>query len=207
MSAELQRTEPWFSSGGSIFRLFWGVRREGSACDPVIPSPGMSQLWPLPFKLFFSVDFFGTQTLPGHLFYTECWCCVSSRVPAQPGEGSAPSPQRKNNQKMAKTPSETKPRRAESPTRSELLPPFPIGVGVGPSGLGAAQSSRCQMLADAARCCQMLSPGRSPSPLSVPACLQHQSCEMCVGSELTFNCSWCHVLQRYRPLPCPALGV
>ncbi|XP_029821711.1 plexin domain-containing protein 1, partial [Manacus vitellinus] len=28
------------------------------------------------------------------------------------------------------------------------------------------------------------------------ACLQHQSCETCVTSELTFNCSWCHVLQR-----------
>lgn len=34
------------------------------------------------------------------------------------------------------------------------------------------------------------------SPLSSAACLQHQSCEMCVTSELTFNCSWCHVLQR-----------
>lgn len=34
---------------------------------------------------------------------------------------------------------------------------------------------------------------------SFPACLQHQSCETCVSSELTFNCSWCHVLQRYRP--------
>ncbi|NWQ83033.1 PLDX1 protein, partial [Columbina picui] len=32
--------------------------------------------------------------------------------------------------------------------------------------------------------------------LSFPACLQHQSCETCVSSELTFNCSWCHVLQR-----------
>ncbi|XP_006275049.2 plexin domain-containing protein 1 [Alligator mississippiensis] len=32
------------------------------------------------------------------------------------------------------------------------------------------------------------------SPL--PTCLQHQSCEMCVTSEMTFNCSWCHVLQR-----------
>ncbi|NWI82147.1 PLDX1 protein, partial [Dryoscopus gambensis] len=31
----------------------------------------------------------------------------------------------------------------------------------------------------------------------LPTCLQHQSCEMCVTSELTFNCSWCHVLQRY----------
>ncbi|XP_058714197.1 plexin domain-containing protein 1 isoform X2 [Poecile atricapillus] len=30
----------------------------------------------------------------------------------------------------------------------------------------------------------------------LPTCLQHQSCEMCVSSELTFNCSWCHVLQR-----------
>uniref|UniRef100_A0A672U5T4 Plexin domain containing 1 n=1 Tax=Strigops habroptila TaxID=2489341 RepID=A0A672U5T4_STRHB len=34
------------------------------------------------------------------------------------------------------------------------------------------------------------------SALSFTACLQHQSCEMCVSSELTFNCSWCHVLQR-----------
>uniref|UniRef100_A0A8B9GGE9 Plexin domain containing 1 n=2 Tax=Amazona TaxID=12929 RepID=A0A8B9GGE9_9PSIT len=32
----------------------------------------------------------------------------------------------------------------------------------------------------------------------LPTCLQHQSCEMCVSSELTFNCSWCHVLQRYQ---------
>ncbi|KAM4884267.1 plexin domain-containing protein 1 [Sylvia borin] len=30
----------------------------------------------------------------------------------------------------------------------------------------------------------------------LPTCLQHRSCEMCVSSELTFNCSWCHVLQR-----------
>uniref|UniRef100_A0A8D0GKQ7 Plexin domain containing 1 n=1 Tax=Sphenodon punctatus TaxID=8508 RepID=A0A8D0GKQ7_SPHPU len=30
----------------------------------------------------------------------------------------------------------------------------------------------------------------------LPTCLQHQSCEVCVTSELTFNCSWCHVLQR-----------
>ncbi|XP_051650679.1 plexin domain-containing protein 1 [Manacus candei] len=30
----------------------------------------------------------------------------------------------------------------------------------------------------------------------LPTCLQHQSCETCVTSELTFNCSWCHVLQR-----------
>lgn len=34
------------------------------------------------------------------------------------------------------------------------------------------------------------------SPLSA-ACLQHRSCEVCVSSTLTFNCSWCHVLQRY----------
>ncbi|XP_036254800.1 plexin domain-containing protein 1 [Molothrus aeneus] len=30
----------------------------------------------------------------------------------------------------------------------------------------------------------------------LPTCLQHQSCETCLSSELTFNCSWCHVLQR-----------
>ncbi|KAM6238521.1 plexin domain-containing protein 1 [Porphyrio hochstetteri] len=30
----------------------------------------------------------------------------------------------------------------------------------------------------------------------LPTCLQHQSCESCVASKLTFNCSWCHVLQR-----------
>uniref|UniRef100_A0A5F8HA28 Plexin domain containing 1 n=1 Tax=Monodelphis domestica TaxID=13616 RepID=A0A5F8HA28_MONDO len=30
----------------------------------------------------------------------------------------------------------------------------------------------------------------------LPTCLQHQSCEVCVSSDLTFNCSWCHVLQR-----------
>ncbi|KAJ7313732.1 hypothetical protein JRQ81_005380 [Phrynocephalus forsythii] len=30
----------------------------------------------------------------------------------------------------------------------------------------------------------------------LPTCLQHQSCEVCVTSDLTFNCSWCHVLQR-----------
>ncbi|CAM2108857.1 unnamed protein product [Caretta caretta] len=30
----------------------------------------------------------------------------------------------------------------------------------------------------------------------LPTCLQHQSCDVCVTSELTFNCSWCHVLQR-----------
>ncbi|XP_033926240.1 plexin domain-containing protein 1 [Melopsittacus undulatus] len=30
----------------------------------------------------------------------------------------------------------------------------------------------------------------------LPTCLQHQSCEMCMSSELTFNCSWCHILQR-----------
>uniref|UniRef100_A0A6I8PLS4 Plexin domain containing 1 n=1 Tax=Ornithorhynchus anatinus TaxID=9258 RepID=A0A6I8PLS4_ORNAN len=30
----------------------------------------------------------------------------------------------------------------------------------------------------------------------LPTCLQHQSCEVCVSSDLTFNCSWCNVLQR-----------
>ncbi|XP_032934793.1 plexin domain-containing protein 1 [Catharus ustulatus] len=30
----------------------------------------------------------------------------------------------------------------------------------------------------------------------LPTCLQHQSCEMCESSGLSFNCSWCHVLQR-----------
>ncbi|XP_004707164.1 plexin domain-containing protein 1 [Echinops telfairi] len=30
----------------------------------------------------------------------------------------------------------------------------------------------------------------------LPTCLQHQSCGTCVSSDLTFNCSWCHVLQR-----------
>ncbi|XP_052556044.1 plexin domain-containing protein 1 isoform X2 [Tympanuchus pallidicinctus] len=30
----------------------------------------------------------------------------------------------------------------------------------------------------------------------LPTCLQHRSCEVCVSSTLTFNCSWCHVLQR-----------
>ncbi|NP_001157080.1 plexin domain-containing protein 1 isoform 1 precursor [Mus musculus] len=30
----------------------------------------------------------------------------------------------------------------------------------------------------------------------LPTCLQHQSCDTCVSSNLTFNCSWCHVLQR-----------
>lgn len=30
----------------------------------------------------------------------------------------------------------------------------------------------------------------------LPTCLQHQSCEVCTTSNLTFNCSWCHVLQR-----------
>ncbi|XP_028558687.2 plexin domain-containing protein 1 isoform X1 [Podarcis muralis] len=30
----------------------------------------------------------------------------------------------------------------------------------------------------------------------LPTCLQHQSCEVCTTSDLTFNCSWCHVLQR-----------
>ncbi|XP_053121976.1 plexin domain-containing protein 1 [Hemicordylus capensis] len=30
----------------------------------------------------------------------------------------------------------------------------------------------------------------------LPTCLQHQSCEDCTTSDLTFNCNWCHVLQR-----------
>ncbi|XP_019494426.1 PREDICTED: plexin domain-containing protein 1 isoform X3 [Hipposideros armiger] len=30
----------------------------------------------------------------------------------------------------------------------------------------------------------------------LPTCLQHQSCDTCMSSDLTFNCSWCHVLQR-----------
>ncbi|XP_035967882.1 plexin domain-containing protein 1 isoform X2 [Halichoerus grypus] len=30
----------------------------------------------------------------------------------------------------------------------------------------------------------------------LPTCLQHRSCDTCVSSDLPFNCSWCHVLQR-----------
>uniref|UniRef100_A0A8C8T055 Plexin domain containing 1 n=1 Tax=Peromyscus maniculatus bairdii TaxID=230844 RepID=A0A8C8T055_PERMB len=30
----------------------------------------------------------------------------------------------------------------------------------------------------------------------LPTCLQHRSCNTCMSSNLTFNCSWCHVLQR-----------
>ncbi|XP_054988529.1 plexin domain-containing protein 1 isoform X2 [Sorex araneus] len=30
----------------------------------------------------------------------------------------------------------------------------------------------------------------------LPTCLQHRSCDACLSSDLTFNCSWCHVLQR-----------
>uniref|UniRef100_A0ABK0LKH5 Plexin domain containing 1 n=1 Tax=Rattus norvegicus TaxID=10116 RepID=A0ABK0LKH5_RAT len=30
----------------------------------------------------------------------------------------------------------------------------------------------------------------------LPTCLQHQSCDACMSSNLTFNCSWCYVLQR-----------
>ncbi|KAF7239678.1 Plexin domain-containing protein 1, partial [Varanus komodoensis] len=30
----------------------------------------------------------------------------------------------------------------------------------------------------------------------LPTCLQHHSCEVCMASDVTFNCSWCHVLQR-----------
>ncbi|XP_008571827.1 PREDICTED: plexin domain-containing protein 1, partial [Galeopterus variegatus] len=29
----------------------------------------------------------------------------------------------------------------------------------------------------------------------LPTCLQHRSCDACMSSDLTFNCSWCHVLQ------------
>lgn len=34
------------------------------------------------------------------------------------------------------------------------------------------------------------------SPLS--ACLQYTSCETCVTAQISFNCSWCSRLQRYR---------
>ncbi|XP_058532351.1 plexin domain-containing protein 1 isoform X1 [Ochotona princeps] len=30
----------------------------------------------------------------------------------------------------------------------------------------------------------------------LPTCLQHRSCDACMASDLAFNCSWCHVLQR-----------
>ncbi|XP_057357418.1 plexin domain-containing protein 1 isoform X2 [Manis pentadactyla] len=30
----------------------------------------------------------------------------------------------------------------------------------------------------------------------LPTCLQYQSCDTCMSSDLTFSCSWCHVLQR-----------
>ncbi|XP_036197125.1 plexin domain-containing protein 1 isoform X2 [Myotis myotis] len=30
----------------------------------------------------------------------------------------------------------------------------------------------------------------------LPTCLEHRSCDACMSSDLTFNCSWCHVLQR-----------
>uniref|UniRef100_A0A8C2VWN0 Plexin domain containing 1 n=2 Tax=Chinchilla lanigera TaxID=34839 RepID=A0A8C2VWN0_CHILA len=30
----------------------------------------------------------------------------------------------------------------------------------------------------------------------LPTCLQHHSCDTCVSSDLNFNCTWCHVLQR-----------
>ncbi|XP_054366805.1 plexin domain-containing protein 1 isoform X3 [Mirounga angustirostris] len=33
----------------------------------------------------------------------------------------------------------------------------------------------------------------------LPTCLQHRSCDTCVSSDLPFNCSWCHVLQRQSP--------
>ncbi|XP_074835301.1 plexin domain-containing protein 1 isoform X2 [Carettochelys insculpta] len=32
--------------------------------------------------------------------------------------------------------------------------------------------------------------------IPLPTCLQYRSCDTCMTSELTFNCSWCHVLQR-----------
>ncbi|XP_051014413.1 plexin domain-containing protein 1 isoform X2 [Acomys russatus] len=46
-----------------------------------------------------------------------------------------------------------------------------------------------------------LDPSRITSTSAVeftplPTCLQHQSCDTCMSSNLTFNCSWCHVLQR-----------
>ncbi|XP_069337427.1 plexin domain-containing protein 1 isoform X2 [Eulemur rufifrons] len=46
-----------------------------------------------------------------------------------------------------------------------------------------------------------LDPGKVTSMSAVeftplPTCLQHRSCDACVSSDLTFNCSWCHVLQR-----------
>uniref|UniRef100_A0A4W6FIS1 Plexin domain containing 1 n=1 Tax=Lates calcarifer TaxID=8187 RepID=A0A4W6FIS1_LATCA len=31
---------------------------------------------------------------------------------------------------------------------------------------------------------------------ALPTCLQHDSCELCLSSNLTSGCSWCHVLQR-----------
>lgn len=42
---------------------------------------------------------------------------------------------------------------------------------------------------------------------SLAACLQHQSCDACVSSDLTFNCSWCHVLQRFVPRLRPTGGL
>ncbi|XP_029429093.1 plexin domain-containing protein 1 isoform X2 [Rhinatrema bivittatum] len=32
--------------------------------------------------------------------------------------------------------------------------------------------------------------------IPLPTCLQHQSCDECMSSHMTFNCKWCHVLQR-----------
>ncbi|EHB12016.1 Plexin domain-containing protein 1 [Heterocephalus glaber] len=32
--------------------------------------------------------------------------------------------------------------------------------------------------------------------MPLPTCLQRRSCDTCVSSDLTFNCTWCHVLQR-----------
>ncbi|KAM9843054.1 plexin domain-containing protein 1-like [Aulostomus maculatus] len=31
---------------------------------------------------------------------------------------------------------------------------------------------------------------------ALPTCLQHDSCDLCLSSNLTSGCSWCHVLQR-----------
>ncbi|XP_053767710.1 plexin domain-containing protein 1 isoform X2 [Desmodus rotundus] len=42
----------------------------------------------------------------------------------------------------------------------------------------------------------MVPPTASPSHKASTACLQHRNCDACVSSDLTFNCSWCHVLQR-----------
>ncbi|XP_041737928.2 plexin domain-containing protein 1-like isoform X2 [Coregonus clupeaformis] len=43
---------------------------------------------------------------------------------------------------------------------------------------------------------QNQNPGQSVSPSLCPACLQHDSCELCLLSNLTSGCTWCNVLQR-----------